>query len=92
MSEIINISGVFPYPSVGGATGRSTPPSSSLSIEAPEDTVELSRFGRALAEVMGQSSLRAAKVRAIRLEIAEGTFETQERILGTADRLLTAIA
>ena len=92
MSEIINIGGVFPSPPVGGATGKNTPLSTSLSVETLEDTVELSRFGRALAEVMGQSSLRAAKVRVIRVEIVEGTFETQERINGTADRLLMAIA
>ena len=92
MSEIINIGGVFPSPPVGGATGKNTLASTPLSVERMEDTVELSRFGRALAEVMGQSSLRAAKARAIRIEIVEGTFETQERINGTADRLLKVIA
>ncbi len=92
MSEIINISGVFPSLPVGGAMGKGVFPSVPLSVEPAEDTVELSRFGRALAEVMGESTLRAAMVRAIRVEIAEGTFETQARINGTADHLLKVIA
>ena len=92
MSEIINIGGVFPSPPVGGAMDKSAFPSTPLSVEPAEDAVELSRFGRALAEVMGESTLRAAKVRAVRVEIAEGTFETRERINGTADHLLKVIA
>ena len=52
------------------------------------DPVEFSRMGRMLAGASDTSSLRLAKIQSIRAEIADGTFETQERIEGTVDRLI----
>lgn len=52
------------------------------------DPVEFSRMGRILADAMETSSLRLAKIQALRSEIAEGTFETPERIEGTVNRLI----
>ncbi len=59
----------------GGAMGESDP-------------VEFSRIGRMLAGATETSSLRMAKIQALRAEIADGTFETQERIDGTVDRII----
>ena len=59
-----------------------------VSADPVTDRVELSRFGRALSEATERSSLSVARIRAIRAEIAEGTFETKTRIEGTAARLL----
>ncbi len=52
------------------------------------DPVEFSRMGRMLAGTMDTSSLRLAKIQALRAEIADGTFETHERIEGTVYRLI----
>jgi hypothetical protein len=52
------------------------------------DPVEFSRMGRILASALENSSLRQARIQAIRTQIAEGTFETPERIAGTVDRLI----
>ncbi|UCE61016.1 MAG: flagellar biosynthesis anti-sigma factor FlgM [Phycisphaerales bacterium] len=91
MSAIINITSVYgATPSAGTVAGPSTStPSSRLHVT---DVVEFSRFGKALARAVEESSLRIARVRAVREEIASGSFETTERISGTADRLLDVIA
>ena len=53
------------------------------------DPVEFSRTGRMLAErATDTSSLRLAKIQALRAQIADGTFETQARLMGTVDRLI----
>ncbi len=57
-----------------------------------EDTVEFSSAGRQLAETVGSSSFRAARIQAIRSEIAAGTYETRERIEGAVSRLLDILA
>ncbi len=44
-----------------------------------------------MARAAEQSSMSLARARALRTEIAEGTFETQERLAGTVDRLLDVI-
>lgn len=55
------------------------------------DTVEFSAFGQALSQATELSSLSVARVRAFRAEIENGTFETPERITGTAARLLDIV-
>jgi hypothetical protein len=49
---------------------------------------ELTPFSKALLEATGGSSLRDARINAIRGEIKAGTFETPERLTGTVSRLL----
>lgn len=56
------------------------------------DRVELSEPCRALSRVVDDSNFRLARVRAIRSEIAAGTYETPDRINGTVSRLLDVIA
>jgi hypothetical protein len=53
--------------------------------------VEFSEISRSLAEQVPASSFRRARLEAIRQQIAEGRFETPERIRGTVDRLLDVI-
>lgn len=55
------------------------------------DTVELSAAGRRLADAVELSSLRLAKIRAVREEIEAGTYETPERIRGTVQRMLDIV-
>jgi len=56
------------------------------------DVVEISSLNRNDALVTEQSSLRAAKVAAIKKEVIAGTYETPWRIRGTVERLLDVIA
>ncbi len=88
---ITNIAGLGswlgPY---GTAPKASLAPPSPMTRDA-EDTVEVSPRGRALARGAGSSSFVLARIRAVRMEIAQGTYETPERIDGTAARLLDVI-
>lgn len=92
MSEISNI-GISS--SLGQSYRVATPSSADPAFRGAQtdslgesDPVEFSRMGRILADAMETSSLRLAKIQALRSEIAEGTFETPERIEGTVDRLI----
>lgn len=67
----------------GVATGTEAPGG-----RATEDIVEFSDLSRSLAAEQASSSFRRARVEAIRREIAEGRFETPERLSGTVNRLL----
>lgn len=57
----------------------------------PPDRVEFSELGRQLADSSPSSSLRIARVQAIRNEIAAGVYETPERIEGVVSRLLDVL-
>lgn len=87
MSEIINISTALPPISTVQDGATATTPSAVRAV-ATEDTVEISRLGRALARAVGESSFRLARVQAIRTQIADGTYETPLRLNGTVDRLI----
>ncbi len=93
MSEIINISGATSHlaPTFPPVT---TGPSREAAVGEPSgrtDTVEISGLGTAMSRITGDSSLRLARINAIRAEIADGTFESPQRIMGTVDRLLDVI-
>ena len=91
MSTIIDTDGLMPTPPVvRGAPTRNIPTAPAARAEE-SDRVELSRFGRELADAMQTSSLRLARTQAIRVEIENHTYETPERLSGTADRLLDVI-
>jgi hypothetical protein len=94
MSSIIDI-GRVPYynnPGLGLSPGAGSQPLTNTPRSADGDTVELSssRFRAPISETA--SSLRSAWLRAVRAEIAEGTYETRDRINGTVDRLLDVLA
>ena len=90
-SEIINITS-YVFSAYRGVDGvRSKVPATNLPDAPSRDVVEFSEFGRSLARELPPSSFRRARVEAIRLQIAAGTYETPERISGTVDRLLDVV-
>lgn len=88
MSVILNISQAYSSPPAAPTMA----PHASPALSPFEDSVEFSGAAQALADAVGSSSLRLAQIRAIRAEIASGTYETPERIEGTVRRLLDVIA
>lgn len=91
MSEISNIGMSTSYAAVGRANGGTASQAGTRGADGglgETDPVEFSRLGRMLADRPDTSSLRLAKIQALRQQIADGTFETPERISGTVDRLL----
>ena len=90
MSAIVNIENIYGLPPLVREVAHA--PARRSGMFAPQrDTIEFSSIGRELARAVEQSSLRIARTRAIRAEIESGTFETPERINGTAQRLLDVI-
>jgi len=92
MSAIVNVGSmpaILPYPA---APARATASAGSTSSCNCGDVVEFSPLGRALARAAELSSFSLAKVRAIREEIANGTYETPQRIAGTVNRLVDVLA
>ena len=93
MSEISNIHQLPWTALVGNKTTVNTSAETKCSACYPEgDVVEISSLNRNDALVTEQSSLRAAKVAAIKKEVIAGTYETPWRIRGTVERLLDVIA
>ena len=91
MSMIINIGSAYgTLPTSPAPTGTITQRWAASHV-SDGDRVEFSRFGRALARAAEESSLRLARSRAIYAEIANGTYETPERLNGTVERLLDVI-
>ena len=95
MSEISNIGITNSYSTAYRAlnpapAGQAQQGGQSQSI-GESDPVEFSRMGRMLAGASDTSSLRLAKIQSIRAEIADGTFETHDRIEGTVDRLVQVL-
>ncbi len=91
MSEISSVGGVHPLGGFTRPASSSPTQREATGLEAIEDAVEFSRFSVTLQEVVEQSSWSLAKTRAIRAEIAAGTYETPDRIRGTVERLLDVI-
>ena len=92
MSAIINVGSTPAIPPFPAAPARATASAGSTSACSCGDVVEFSPIGRALARAAELSSFSLAKVRAIREEIASGTYETPERIAGTVQRLVDVLA
>lgn len=92
MSEISNIGFTNSYAATFRASSTANLPDNHNDPAdglGNSDPVEISRMGRLLAaEATDTSSLRLAKIQALRAQIADGTFETQERLMGTVDRLI----
>ena len=89
MSVILNITEADSAfrPTKGAATTPSLPSSRPI----PEDFFEFSSAARAMAQGVEASSMRLAQIRAIRMEIQSGNYETPERMAGTVSRLLDII-
>ena len=96
MSEISNIgmSSSYALTQRVGSTASGAPMDRLGQNEAlgESDPVEFSRMGKMLAGATDTSSLRQAKIQALRAELADGTFESQERIDGTVDQLIKVLS
>lgn len=94
MSSILDISHVT-TPPAGLRSPQTRPaPHGDASHRSAEtgDTLELSPIGRMISGAAAESSMRLARIRAIRAEILTGSYETNERIDGTVRRLLDILA
>ncbi len=58
---------------------------------APVDTVELSEVAQTLGALEPDADIRVNKVLAVRSAIADGTYETQEKLEIAVKRLLEAL-
>ena len=65
---------------------RSQPPD-----EYPDDQLEISETGQLLSSLGAGAGIRADKVAEIRQAIADGTYETPDKLELTVDRLLEAL-
>lgn len=77
-----------PITRLQGSTAISTPPTRLQDADGDTDTVEISDSARYLSELKGMPDVRQDKVSAARDAIANGSFETPERIDGTVDALM----
>lgn len=92
MSVIHSITQAYAAFSPPGAKPSTSTLHESARFTASVDSAEFSGAGRALARAVEESSLRLARVRAIRTAISDGTYETFERIEGTVSYLLNVLA
>lgn len=67
---------------------RNSPPATPSTAPAPTDSVEISEAARRASEVQSPDGIRWDRVEAIRRQIAEGTYETEEKLSIALDRLL----
>ena len=91
MRVITNIAGLGSLPQVIRATDDPALARSAPATEVREDTVEFSPESAALARAAASSSFRIARIHAVRADIAQGVYETPERVSVTAHRLLDVI-
>jgi hypothetical protein len=89
---IINIGNVYPSAPISPTTATRPAAIAPAFRLIDGDTLEVSSRGESLSRAVEESSLRIARNRAIRAEICSGTYETQERIDRTVDRILDVIA
>lgn len=59
--------------------------------DLPDDQLEISETGQILSALRSDSPVRADRVAEIRRAIAEGTYETPDKIELTIDRLLDVL-
>ncbi len=90
-SEITNVSYLAPSIFRNADSTRGSHQTEVNSSTIVEDVVEFSEISRSLAAEVSSSSFRRARIEALRQQIAEGTYETPERLRGTVNRLLQAI-
>jgi anti-sigma28 factor (negative regulator of flagellin synthesis) len=59
--------------------------------ELPDDRLEISETGQILSSMGTEAPIRAQRVAEIRRAIAEGTYETPDKIALTVDRLFETL-
>lgn len=76
---------------LSGYTSQRLSPARSVLPEEQTDRLEISDTGQILSTMAPDSSIRADRVAEIRQAIANGTYETPEKIDITVDRLLNVL-
>ena len=67
-------------------------PQGTNTLEQPSDEVEISEMAQVLESMATSSDVRQDRIDAIRQQIADGTYETDEKLNGAIERLLDDIA
>jgi negative regulator of flagellin synthesis FlgM len=70
---------------------RNTRPTAPPASAAPTDSVEISEAARRASEMQSADGVRWDRVESIRRQIAEGTYETEQKLGIALDRLLDQI-
>jgi negative regulator of flagellin synthesis FlgM len=65
---------------------------SSIGVNAPRDHVEISSLGRMLEGIHSLPDIRHERVEAIRQQIAQGVYETPEKLEIALDRMLDELS
>ncbi len=92
MTEMSPINGAIHVTSAESLEAkRSVGESRQPSVEQGVDRVEISQAGRALSEARPTAESGAEKIARIRQQIAQGNYETEDKIAVTIDRLLEAL-
>jgi negative regulator of flagellin synthesis FlgM len=77
-----------PQPIYPRLAAWSVDPGATVQASAPRDQVEISPLGQMLDGISRLPEIRQEKVEAIRRQIAEGIYETPEKLELALDRLL----
>jgi negative regulator of flagellin synthesis FlgM len=72
-------------------TMRNTRPTAPPASASPTDSVEISEAARQASEMQSADGVRWDRVESIRRQIAEGTYETEQKLGIALDRLLDQI-
>ncbi len=70
---------------------RTNKPAPESQVQATGDQLELSEAGQIASRLSEMPDIRADRVAEIRAAIAEGTYETDEKLTAALDRLLDEI-
>jgi anti-sigma28 factor (negative regulator of flagellin synthesis) len=91
MTEISPINGAIPVTSAESLEAKRPVGESRLPRAEQGDRVEISQAGRALSEARPTGESPAEKIARIRQQIAQGNYETEDKIAVTIDRLLDVL-
>jgi negative regulator of flagellin synthesis FlgM len=72
-------------------TVRNTSPAAPSSSASPVDSLEISEAGLRASETQSADGIRWDRVESIRRQIADGTYETPEKLGAALNRLLDQI-
>jgi flagellar biosynthesis anti-sigma factor FlgM len=91
MSEVPSINGTVATAAANVAPARTNRAQDRSEPPIATDRVEISETGQLLSALDPTTDVRAALVAAIRQAIADGTYETEDKLEYTAGRLLEVL-
>ena len=92
MNDISGINAVYALPAVTAQRRAVAETAAEDGHRATDDKVEISDMAVLLSQVRDLPELRMERIVQLQAEIADGTFETPERLAGTVDRVLEELA